>query len=122
MGRNVFRQSLRVLALAVTLSVAAAALPVDAALLPPVKLPPVCGYLGVVNGTRQIDPGFTAGAHPASPPTAAPAFPSGAVLLGSVTQASSTSAATASGSTTSVAASAYCHTLPPLAPIGATGT
>jgi type IV secretory pathway TrbL component len=121
MARNGRRQLLRIVALSATLGVAVAALPVDAALIPAVNLPPVCGYLGVVNGTRQIDPGFAAGERPASPPSATPAFPSGAVLLGNTTQASATSAATSGAATTSVAGSAYCHTLPPLQPIVATG-
>lgn len=122
MARSLLAQLLRITALTATLGVAAGALPVDAALIPAFNAPPVCGYLGVVNGTRQIDPGFAAGAHPASPPTTTPAFPSGAVLLGSETQASSTSSATARGATTSVAASAYCHTLPPLEPVDSAGS
>ena len=120
MARGRFRRWLQVSALVATLSVAAVALPVDAALVPTGSLPQVCGYLGLMNGTRQIDPSFAAGTRPPSPPAATTSLNSGALLLRINTVESSRTTATTSSATSPE--SNYCHTLPALAPLDASGT
>ncbi|HEV7216900.1 MAG TPA: hypothetical protein VGP33_17470 [Chloroflexota bacterium] len=112
------RQILRAALLAAILGLGPVALPVDAALGPTSSLPQVCGYLGVVNGTRRIDPAFAAGARPTSPPATAPTFGSGALLL--TARAATRSAGVVTTGSASVAESNYCHSVPPLMPIGAT--
>ena len=109
--------ALRFAVLAAVLGMAlTVAAPVDAAMAPTGAVPAVCAYLGVINGTRSIDPGFAPGASlPPSPP-ASGSLGAGAVLLAvgtSTTSAAGTPATGAPGT-----ASNYCHALPPLVPVG----
>ncbi|MGI8912260.1 MAG: hypothetical protein ACR2JY_00475 [Chloroflexota bacterium] len=100
--------------LAVILSATVVAQPVNAALPATAGTPPVCAYLGVINGTRRIDPYFAPGAKTSPPaPTPGP-LGAGAVLLGLATSSSTTAAKSAAGSN-------FCHAIPPLAPVRSAG-
>jgi hypothetical protein len=112
-------RALAAAALALTVSATAVPSSADAPLPTANTAPAVCAYLGVINGTRTIDPGFVSGAK-ATPPSAATPSPSlnaGATLLGLDTTAASTSnVATAATSTSN-----YCHVVPPLVPVSGGG-
>jgi hypothetical protein len=95
--------------LAVALSVTVVAVPAKAAFSGPATLPHVCAYLGVVNGTRSIDPAFAPGVKPAATTGPSTGLGSSVRLASSVTTASSAAPPKAS---------AYCHRLPPFVPIG----
>jgi hypothetical protein len=117
---------LRFAALAAALGMTTAVVaPVDAAIAPTSSVPAVCAYLGVINGTRTIDPGFAPSSPSAPSPPAAGSLGAGAVLLATGTSTTDGTSTTedigASAPAKTGTASNYCHALPPLAPLGAGG-